>query len=473
MADYSQTASAGQSTAESDCCYLRIPSILPGFIYDDETTEHTSESGREVYWFEGKLRMPEEELVCKCGCRMHRNQKSNVHLRHIPIGEAFADLCVERYQLRCPKCNATKSQNIKFKAPGHRITNALYNYVRDLLADGLTNKMVSMLTGLGQNTVKDIDKERLREHYTIKTKDGLMLRKPEKQARFLGIDEFLLHHGHRYATHITDLETGHVLWIQPGKKKQVVYDFIDFVGLDWMKGVQAVSCDMNSDFQKAFEEKCPHLEIVFDYFHVVKNFNDKVISEIRKDEQKRLLEEGKVKAANMLKGSKFILTSSQEGLRSKDKAAAEGKVFRKKGIIFKIEEVTCKGGWEERYNALLKENKLLFTADLIKEKLEYAYTKATVAEMTAELKEIMNLCDATGDKHMQWFSKLIKEHFNGMVARAKFRISNGKIEGINNKIKTLRRQGYGYPDDEYFFLKIIDSSRKEYVRNERSHRKCD
>lgn len=43
------------------------------------------------------------------------------------------------------------------------------------------------------------------------------------------------------------------------------------------------------------------------------------------------------------------------------------------------------------------------------------------------------------------------------------------IEGINNKIKTLR-QGYGYPDDEYFFLKIIDASRKEYVWNERSHR---
>ena len=86
MADYSQTASAGQSTAESDCCYLRIPSILPGFIYNDETTEHTSESERKVYWFEGKLKMPEEELVClKCGFRMHRNKKSNVHLRHIPI----------------------------------------------------------------------------------------------------------------------------------------------------------------------------------------------------------------------------------------------------------------------------------------------------------------------------------------------------------------------------------------------------
>ena len=91
--------------------------------------------------------------------------------------------------------------------------------------------------------------------------------------------EVKLHDGHKYATHIIDLETGHVLWIQPGKKKQVVYDFIEFVGTDWMKGVKAVSCDMNSDFQEAFEEKCPHLEIVFDYFHVVKNFNDKVISE--------------------------------------------------------------------------------------------------------------------------------------------------------------------------------------------------
>ena len=86
--------------------------------------------------------------------------------------------------------------------------------------------------------------------------------------------------------------------------------------------------------------------------------------------------------------------------------------------------------------------------------------------MTAELKEIMNLCDATGDKHMQWFSKLIKEHFNGMVARAKFRISNGKIEGINNKIKTLRRQGYGYPDEVIQTMNI--SSSKSSIPAERS-----
>ena len=71
MADYSQTATAGQSSAESGCCDLRIPSFLPGFIYNGKTTQHVSESKHKVYWFEGKLEMPEEELVCAaCGSRM-------------------------------------------------------------------------------------------------------------------------------------------------------------------------------------------------------------------------------------------------------------------------------------------------------------------------------------------------------------------------------------------------------------------
>ena len=58
----------------------------------------------------------------------------------------------------------------------------------------------------------------------------------------MGIDEFKLHNGYKYATHIIDLETGHILWIQEGKKKQVVYDFINHVGGEWMSKVKAVAC---------------------------------------------------------------------------------------------------------------------------------------------------------------------------------------------------------------------------------------
>ena len=91
--------------------------------------------------------------------------------------------------------------------------------------------------------------------------------------------------------------------------------------------------------------------------------------------------------------------------------------------------------------------------------------------MSDQIKEIIDLCRATGNTHFIWFARLLENHLSGIIAHATFRISSGKIEGINNKIKTLRRQGYGYPDDDYFFLKIVDASRKP-ARVKRSSQNC-
>ena len=102
-----------------------------------------------------------------------------------------------------------------------------------------------------------------------------------------------------------------------------------------------------------------------------------------------------------------------------------------------------------------------------------AYSMTDEAKMAEAVIGIMDICEATGNKHLLWFKKLLDSHFEGIIAHATYKISTGKIEGINQKIKTLRRDGYGYPDDEYFFLKIIDMSRKKYVRNQPSHRICD
>lgn len=65
-----------------------------------------------------------------------------------------------------------------------------------------------------------------------------------------------------------DMETGGILWLQEGKKKKVAYDFIEHAGLEWLSNVEAVSADMNSDFEEVFLDKCPHLKIVFDRFHI-------------------------------------------------------------------------------------------------------------------------------------------------------------------------------------------------------------
>ena len=79
-----------------------------------------------------------------------------------------------------------------------------------------TLKDISNRTGVCVKTVKDIDKKRLLRKYTI---DRKTLKLSDKQARYIGIDEFKLHNNHKYATHIIDLENCDVLFISHRKKE--------------------------------------------------------------------------------------------------------------------------------------------------------------------------------------------------------------------------------------------------------------
>ncbi|MCH3916448.1 MAG: ISL3 family transposase [Spirochaetia bacterium] len=447
--------------------YIKLPSRLVGF--NNQTTEIVNTvSNKEMYLLHGTLKKDKKPCICPyCHKKMHVNNKYEVNLKHLCFGSRLSTIRFSKIRYRCPECSYTQMQEVPFQAKGHRISCELCQYTRDLLAYGFTNKEIAELTGLGKNTVKDIDLQRLKEKYTI---DDKTLIKPERQARFLGIDEFKLHNGHKYAVVIIDMETGHILWLAHGKKKATVYAFIDHVGLDWMDGVEAIACDMNSDFEEAFEHRCPHIQPIFDFFHIKKNLNDKVVGEVRKDEFRRLIAEGDNKAAASLKKSRYILTSSVQTLQKKDKEAEDGKVISKGSTLFHKGEVVRKSGYVDRYEELIKQNKLLFTLDIIKEKLSDAYKMTDEAKMANEISEIMDICSNTKNKHFLWFYRLLDNHFEGIIAHATYNISAGKIEGINNKIKTARRKAFGYSDDEYFFLKLFDASRKSYVRNQVSHK---
>lgn len=245
---------------------LYLPSSLAGFTQHSYSVHQDISMTHTVFKCSGSLSdLTDEERICpECGSKMHIKSSRQQTIRHLPFGSSYSQVSYKTSRLYCEKCGHSHMRSVPFKAGNHRITLPLKQMVEDMLATGwFTNKQIAELTGLGQQTVAQIDRARLRSLSVEQTDEGPKLRKPDTHARFLAIDEFKLHNGHQYATYIIDLETGHVLWIARGKKKQAVYDIIDHVGLEWMKHVQAVACDMNSDFQEAFQERCDWISIVF------------------------------------------------------------------------------------------------------------------------------------------------------------------------------------------------------------------
>lgn len=460
------------SSADFAAGFLFLPSGMPSFIQDEVakvecrdidfgTTKKPFMRKINHYYIHGRVKHAcEGDMYCPCcNSKLVNNGTTEIELNHTPYDGGHTSLIVKRQRMICsnPECSYNWTEPLDFKAQNHRITVSLENMVRDLLAYGYTLKEVSLLTGLHKNTVKAIDKKRLQDKYTI---DGKELKKPTEFSEYLGIDEFLLHKGHKYATIIIDLKTGHVLNLYHGKKKQSVYDFVDWVGIDWMKHVKAVACDMNTDYAEGFKERCPWMKVVYDHFHLVKNFNDKVISEVRKDIQNQLTAEGKEDEAKALKNTKYVLMTTEKTRKKKEKDAKKGKVISKGNRLFNKPEIKQKAGIKEEYNNLISRNQLLFTADLIKDQLAKAYSTSSERGMKIHINKIIRICEATGNEHFKWFANLLKSHYDGIISHAKMPISSGKVEGTNQMIKTLRRKSYGYPDDEYFFLKIMDSSRR-------------
>ena len=439
--------------------FVQIADAIETFREFNKNKKNQDAPKPKVIKFPVRIINQEQPLYCsRCGSFLKKDGITHCDIIHLPYGNTRTEFSIERQRYECtnPECRESFSEDIPFKMEDHRITKALQLFTEDLLAYGLTLKEVAAITQVSKNVVKEIDKERLIQKYTVNG-EGKELLPPTEHSRFIGVDEFLLHKGNVYATVFLDLETGHVLYLAHGKKKSVVKDFMDWVGDEWMKHVVAVACDMNSDFEEAFRERYPTIKTVFDHFHIVKNFNDKVISEVRKDEYKRLMAEGREEEAKHLKGSKYILTSKRETLEKHD--ATLGTVINQGSTLFNMPVVVRKSVLVTRYDELINENKLLFTADLVKGLLDEAYKATETKKMSKLIGRIIGICYATQNSHFKWFGNLLKSHIHGILTHAELHLSSGKVEGTNRKIKTIRWQAYGFRDDEYFFLKIIDATR--------------
>lgn len=279
-----------------------------------------------------------------------------------------------------------------------------------------TVKNVADKFSMSWETVKKIDKKYLEERF--KDIDYGDLRR-------ISIDEIANKKGHDYLSVVMNLDTGRVIWVGEGRKEADINKFFDTLTAKQKKGIAAASIDMWPAYIKSVEKNCPNADIVFDKFHVVKKYGE-VITKLRSAEYRKADEEEK----DLLKGTKWLL------LRNKSNLKLDAK---------------------KELKHLLEVNENLATAYILKEKLSSIWNYRSETWARKAVNDWITMAEASNIRGIKGFVKTLKKHEYGIINHCKHPISNGRIEGTNNKIKSLKRRCYGFHDIEYFKLKILEA----------------
>ncbi len=343
--------------------------------------------------------------------------------RSLPIGRKPTFLVMDVPRLQCDSCGAIRQLAIAFAKPRRQHTRAFARLIIDL-AEHMTLLDVAGFLGVGWDTVKDVVARDLDRRFgTPRLRD----------LRRIAIDEIAVRKGHRYLTIVADLETGAVVFVGDGKGADALEPFFARL-LRSRARVDAVAIDFSAAYQLAVRHHLPGAAIVFDRFHVVKLLNDK-LSELRRDLQREATDRLQ---KQVLKGTRWLLLKRSHRL---DPARKE----------------------RERLREALRLNEPLATAYYLKEELDLLWQQRDRRTAGRFLDGWLSRAGQSGIRMLQQMARTLARHRHGLLAWYDHPISTGPLEGINNKIKTLKRQAYGYRDPTFFRLRIYALHRTRYA----------
>ena len=338
----------------------------------------------------------------RCGnCRsydvIYRGSRTR-ELRTLPIGKKPVFAVVRMRRFYCKRCHKIRFENLHIVDEKKHYTHAMENYVMDLCSV-MTVSDVARHTGLHWNTVKEIDKKRLKRN----------LPKPNdlRGLKYLGIDEVSVKRGHRYLSTVVDLESGRVLHVGEGRRVESVAPFFKRLKLLGIRPM-AVALDMWPAFARAVRKYYRGLPLVYDGFHILTEFSRK-LNEIRNEEYKKL----------------------------------EGQ-----------EKLSLKA--QDRLDRLFNVNRPICIAYLLKEDLRRLWKLPSRSQAEKFLNSWISQALSSGVLQLMRFAKKLRRHAAGILNYFDFKISTAKVEGINNRIKVIKRKAYGYTDLDYFMLKIYN-----------------
>src|SRR3954447_18578706 len=369
----------------------------------------------------------QEPETCRCpACGSPQVQSRGQvkrRFRTMPIGPRATVIVLPIPRVECRDCGVVRQVKIPFADPRRSYTKSFERYALEL-SRRMTIRDVAIHLGVSWDTIKDIQKRDLSRRYA----------KPKlKHLRRIAIDEIAVAKGHRYLTVVMDLESGAVVFVGDGKGADALVPF-------WKRlrpskaAIEAVAMDMSAAYRQAVSAHLPGATIVFDRFHVIKLYNDK-LSQLRRDLHREATE---VMHKDVLKGTRWLLLKNPENLDvEKDE--------------------------KKRLEEALALNKPLATAYYMKEDLRRFWEQPGKRFATAFLDGWIRRAEASGVKMLKQMAKTLAAHRSGLLAYYDAMIRSGPMEGTNNKIKTMKRQAYGFRDQEFFKLKILAIHETRYA----------
>lgn len=390
-------------------------------IREQECTREEYQEGKTIL----HIRTKKKHLYCPlCGSKhVICSGKTIRNIRSLPIGSRQIMLKMSVQRLECKDCENIRNEEIKFTRGKRRYTRSFERLVLDLSKMG-TIADVSKFLGVSWDTVKGIQKEYLGKRYS---------RPDIKSLRHIGIDEFAVSKGHVYMTIVVDMDAGRVVYVGDGKGADALDGFWKRVQRAKCK-IESVATDLSQSFISAVQKNLPDADLVFDHFHVVKLMNDKV-DKIRRATYSREADENKRK---VIKGQRWILLCNNEDLDESGKL---------------------------RLDAALAANEPLAKAYYLKESLRRIWQQKSRSDAETALDDWILQAEDSGVEILKKMSETINKHRDGILGWYTHRTSTGKVEGINNKIKTMKRQAYGYRDMEFFKFRILALHDSTYAFN--------
>jgi transposase len=342
--------------------------------------------------------------------------------RTVPIGRRPVTVVYPIPRVECAACGAIRQVDLDFAEPRRSFTKSFARYALELCRL-MTIQDVAHHLGVSWDVIKDIHKQDLHRRFA----------KPKfKHLKRIAIDEICIGAGHRYLTLVLDLDSGAVVHVGQGKGGDALTNFWKRLRRSGAK-VEAVATDMSPAYIAAVSAQLSEATLVFDRFHVLKLFNEKLTA-LRRELYRQATAEGK----KVLKGVRWLLLKNPEhldGLRHE----------------------------RPRLEAALKLNEPLATAYYLKEELREFWEQADEDEAAAFLLDWIERAEASGIRMLGQFAQTLRAHALGLLAYYDYPISTGPLEGTNNKIKTMQRQAFGFRDQEYFTLRILAAHEAKYA----------